>query len=84
MSTIGGLPSAIAGGYRALPFVLRRLVLIVVYSVIFMAGAFMHTHGAGDIASLFLLIGAIGTFWACGAWRVLRIVLLFVLIFVGD
>lgn len=84
MSMIGGLPSAIARGYRALPFILRRLVLVLVYSLIFVAGAFMHNHGAGDIASLFLLVGAIGTLWAGGAWRVLRIVLLFVLIFVGD
>ncbi|MCA7888496.1 hypothetical protein LGM58_35535 [Burkholderia contaminans] len=84
MSMIGGLPSAIASGYRALPFVLRRLVLVLVYSLIFMAGAFMHNHGAGDIASLFLLVGAIGTFWAGGAWRVFKVILLLVLVIVGD
>ncbi|TDA45572.1 hypothetical protein [Burkholderia pyrrocinia] len=84
MSMIGGLPSAIASGHRALPFVLRRLILVLVYSVIFVAGAFMHNHGAGDIASLFLLVGAIGTFWAGGAWRVFRIILLLVLVIVGD
>ncbi|MBG0880389.1 hypothetical protein H0X90_26685 [Burkholderia sp. 9775_39] len=84
MSIIGGLPSTIGSGYRALPFVLRRLVLVLVYSLVFTAGAFMHNHGAGDIASLFLLVGAIGTLWAAGAWRVFKVVLLLVLVIVGD
>ncbi|MCA7954245.1 hypothetical protein LGM43_28655 [Burkholderia seminalis] len=84
MNSVASTASTVIRGFRALPFVLRRLVLVLVYSLIFVAGAFMHNHGAGDIASLFLLVGAIGTFWAAGAWRVFRLILLLVLVIVGD
>ncbi|AKM45343.1 hypothetical protein NL30_36500 [Burkholderia contaminans] len=84
MSGVVGLPAAIVSGYRALPFLLRRLILVLVYSLIFAAGAFMHNRGAGDVAMLFLLAGAIGTWWASGAWRILKIILFLVFVVVGH
>ncbi|MBN3776577.1 hypothetical protein G3O06_03230 [Burkholderia sp. Ac-20345] len=84
MNTVTGALSAIARGFRALPFVLRRLVLMLAYSLLFVTGAFMKTKGAGDIASPFLLVGAIGTMWASGGWRIFKMILLLVLIIVSD
>ncbi|AOJ10087.1 hypothetical protein [Burkholderia mayonis] len=84
MNAITGTVSAVARGFHALPFVLRRILLVFGYSLVFAAGAFMHNRGAGDLASLFLLVGAIGAFWASGTWRIFKIILLFVLIFARD
>ncbi|MCA8002827.1 MULTISPECIES: hypothetical protein [Burkholderia cepacia complex] len=84
MSQIVGLPAAIVSGYRVLPFLLRRLILVLLYSLLFAAGAFMHNRGAGDVAMLFLLVGAIGTWWASGAWRILKVILLLVFVVVGH
>ncbi|MDN7934553.1 hypothetical protein QZM52_25015 [Burkholderia metallica] len=84
MSQLVGLPAAIVSGYRVLPFLLRRLVLVLLYSLLFAAGAFMHNRGAGDVAMLFFLVGAIGTWWASGAWRILKVILLLVFVVVGH
>ncbi|MEK7898088.1 hypothetical protein AAB990_22630 [Burkholderia contaminans] len=84
MNAITGTLSAMARGFRALPFVLRRLLLILGYSLVFAAGAFMHNRGAGDLAALFLLGGAIGTFWASGVWRIFKLLLRFALLVSRD
>lgn len=84
MNAITGTLSAMARGFRALPFLLRRLLLVLGYSLVFAAGAFMHNRGAGDLAALFLLVGAIGTFWSSGVWRLFKILLRFALIFSRD
>ncbi|MGY6240186.1 hypothetical protein ACW910_22145 (plasmid) [Burkholderia ambifaria] len=84
MNAITGTLSAMACGFRALPFLLRRLLLVLGFSLVFAAGAFMHNRGAGDLAALFLLVGAIGTFWASGVWRIFKILLRFALIFSRD
>jgi hypothetical protein len=84
VNAIAGTLSAMARGFRALPFVLRRLLLILAYSLVFAAGAFMHNRGAGDLAALFLLVGAIGTFWASGVWRIFKLLLRFALLVSRD
>ncbi|AOJ73362.1 MULTISPECIES: hypothetical protein [Burkholderia] len=84
MSTIGGFTSAIVRGFNALPFVLRRLIIVMMCSAIWLAGCFMYKAGASDLAMLFLFGGAIGALWASGTWRIFRLVLLLVLIFAGD
>lgn len=40
MNSVASTASTVIRGFRALPFVLRRLVLVLVYSLIFAAGAF--------------------------------------------
>ncbi|WP_412530469.1 hypothetical protein [Burkholderia lata] len=84
MNAITGTLFAMARGFRALPFVLRRLLLVLGYSLVFAAGAFMHNRGAGDLAALFLLVGAIGTFWASGILRIFKFILRFALLFSRD
>ncbi|WP_176091246.1 hypothetical protein [Burkholderia ambifaria] len=84
MNAITGTLSAMARGFRALPFVLRRLLLVLGYSLVFAAGAFMHNRGAGDLAALFLLVGAIGTFWASGILRIFKFILRFARLFSRD
>jgi len=84
MNAITGTLSAMARGFRALPFVLRRLLIVLGYSLVFAAGAFMHNRGAGDLAALFLLVGAIGTFWASGILRIFKFILGFALLFSRD
>ncbi|VWC46914.1 hypothetical protein BLA23254_07432 [Burkholderia lata] len=74
--------SAVARGYRALPFVVRRIILVLAYSLLFMAGAFMHNRGAGDIADLCLIVGGIGAYWASGMWRMFKVIF-FVVRFLG-
>ncbi|PCE30277.1 hypothetical protein [Burkholderia ubonensis] len=84
MNAVAGALSAIARRFRALPFVLRRLLIVMACSAIWLVGCFMRKAGAGDLAMLFLFGGAIGALWASGTWRIFRFVLLLVLILVGD
>ncbi|AIO71518.1 MULTISPECIES: hypothetical protein [Burkholderia cepacia complex] len=84
MNAISTTASAVVVGFRALPSFLRRILLVFGFSSAFAAGAFMHNHGAGDLASLFLLVGGIGTLWASGAWRIVKFGLLLALIVSRD
>ncbi|WP_186057923.1 hypothetical protein [Burkholderia gladioli] len=84
MNAITSTLSTLALGFRALPFIVRRIFLVLGYTVLFTFGAFLHNRGVGDLAFLCLLVGAIGTFWASGCWHIVKFALLLALMVSRD
>ncbi|MGG2041487.1 MULTISPECIES: hypothetical protein [unclassified Burkholderia] len=84
MNGITSTISTMVLGFRALPFIVRRILLVLGYSVTFAFGAFLHNRGVGDLAFLLLLVGGIGTFWAGGVWHLVKFGLLLALLVSRD